>query len=160
LRRRGDRGLLISFFTRRASWYAYRNNYLDLDPTYTDRFGRPLLRITMDFHENELKMDAYLNERYSEIIARMGPKQVVKVPRKGPYDITAYQTSHLCGGAIMGTDPGSSAVNRYLQSWDVLNLFVQGASAFPQNAGYNPTDTVAAFAYWSTFEEFQRSRPS
>jgi gluconate 2-dehydrogenase alpha chain len=132
-----------------ASSYAYRDNHLDLDPTYTDRFGRPLLRMTMDFHENELKMDAYLNERYSEIIARMGAKQVVKVPRKGPYDITAYQTSHLCGGAIMGTDPGNSAVNRYLQSWDVPNLFVQGASAFPQNAGYNPTDTVGALAYWS-----------
>jgi len=28
-------------------------------------------------------------------------------------------------------------------------LFVQGATAFPQNAGYNPTGTVAALAYWS-----------
>ena len=27
------------------------------------------------------------------------------------------------------------------------NLFVTGASAFPQNAGYNPTGTVAALAY-------------
>ena len=24
-----------------------------------------------------------------------------------------------------------------------------GASAFPQNPGYNPTGTVAALAYWS-----------
>jgi gluconate 2-dehydrogenase alpha chain len=24
-----------------------------------------------------------------------------------------------------------------------------GASSFPQNAGYNPTGTVAALAYWS-----------
>jgi gluconate 2-dehydrogenase alpha chain len=132
-----------------ASWYAYRNNYLDLDPTYKDRFGRPLLRMTMDFHENELKMNAYLTDKYAEIIERMGAKQVVKRPRTGPYDITAYQTSHLCGGAIMGTNPGSSALNIYLQSWDVPNLFVQGASAFPQNAGYNPTGTVAALAFWS-----------
>ena len=49
----------------------------------------------------------------------------------------------------MGTDPKTSAVNRYLQSWDVPNLFVIGASAFPQNAGYNPTVTVGALAYWS-----------
>jgi gluconate 2-dehydrogenase alpha chain len=49
----------------------------------------------------------------------------------------------------MGTDPQTSALNRYLQSWDVPNLFVMGASAFPQNAGYNPTGTVAALAYWS-----------
>ena len=33
-------------------------------------------------------------------------------------------------------------LERYLQSWDVSNLFVMGATAFPQNAGYNPTDTV------------------
>ncbi len=31
----------------------------------------------------------------------------------------------------------------------VSNLFVTGASAFPQNPGYNPTGTVAALAYWS-----------
>ena len=29
------------------------------------------------------------------------------------------------------------------------NLFVMGASNFPQNAGYNPTGTVAALAFWS-----------
>ena len=42
----------------------------------------------------------------------------------------------------MGTDPKTSAINRYLQSWDVPNLFVHGRKRFPQNAGYNPTDTV------------------
>jgi gluconate 2-dehydrogenase alpha chain len=26
---------------------------------------------------------------------------------------------------------------------------VLGASAFPQNAGYNPTGTVAALAFWA-----------
>jgi gluconate 2-dehydrogenase alpha chain len=49
----------------------------------------------------------------------------------------------------MGDDPATSALNRYLQSWDVPNLFVMGATAFPQNAGYNPTDTVGALAYWA-----------
>lgn len=29
------------------------------------------------------------------------------------------------------------------------NVFVIGASAFPQGLGYNPTGTVAALAYWS-----------
>jgi gluconate 2-dehydrogenase alpha chain len=132
-----------------GSMYSYRDVYLDLDPTYQDRLGRPLVRITMDFHENELKQNAFLTDRFAEIFMAMGAKQVVKEYRKGPYDITAYQTTHLCGGAVMGTDPKTSALNRYLQSWDVPNLFVMGASAFPQNAGYNPTGTVAALAYWS-----------
>ncbi|MBV9523580.1 MAG: GMC family oxidoreductase [Alphaproteobacteria bacterium] len=129
--------------------YSYRTNYLDLDPTYKDRFGRPLIRMTMDFHENELKMSAYLTDRYAEIIRAMGAREVVPQTRKAPYDVTKYQTSHLCGGAIMGANPQTSALNKYLQSWDVPNLFVQGATAFPQNAGYNPTGTVAALAYWS-----------
>jgi hypothetical protein len=32
-----------------GSVMAYRQNYLDLDPTYRDRYGRPLLRMTFDF---------------------------------------------------------------------------------------------------------------
>jgi gluconate 2-dehydrogenase alpha chain len=31
----------------------------------------------------------------------------------------------------------------------VPNLFVIGASNFPQNASYNPTGMVGALAYWS-----------
>lgn len=132
-----------------GSMYSYRDAYLDLDPTYKDRFNRPLVRITMDFHDNELKQNAFLTDKFAEIFQAMGAQQVVKKYRKGPYDITDYQTTHLCGGAIMGTDPKLSAVNRYLQSWDVPNLFIMGASGFPQNAGYNPTGTLAALAYWS-----------
>ena len=58
-----------------------------------------------------------------------------------------YQTTHNTGGAMMGADPPTSVVNRYRQSWDVPNVFVIGAALFPQNAAYNPTDTVGALAY-------------
>ena len=40
-------------------------------------------------------------------------------------------------------------MNRYLQSWDVSNVFVLGASAFPHNSAYNPTGPVGALAYWT-----------
>ena len=130
-----------------GSFYSYRDIYLDLDPTYHDRFGRPLMRMTIDFHDNELKQTAFMTDKFAEIVKAMGAHRSTSKPRKGPYDITTYQTTHLNGGAIMGTDPKTSALNRYLQSWDVPNLFVMGASAFPQNAGYNPTGTVAALAF-------------
>jgi gluconate 2-dehydrogenase alpha chain len=107
------------------------------------------MRMTIDFHDNELKQNRFITDKYAEVIKAMGAKEVVKQYRAGPYDITQYQTTHLNGGAVMGSDPKTSAINRYLQSWDVPNLFVLGASAFPQNAGYNPTGTVAALAYWA-----------
>ena len=49
----------------------------------------------------------------------------------------------------MGADPATSAVNKYLQSWDVSNVFVIGASAFPQNGANPPTATVGALACWA-----------
>jgi gluconate 2-dehydrogenase alpha chain len=132
-----------------GSSIASRRNYLDLDPTYRDAWGQPLLRMTFDFPENDLKMSAYVTERATEIAKAMGGQRVAGGPRKGPYTITQYQTTHNTGGAIMGNERSRSVVNRYLQSWDVPNVFVIGASAYPQNASYNPTGTVGALAYWA-----------
>ncbi|MFX6794035.1 GMC oxidoreductase, partial [Acinetobacter baumannii] len=76
----------------------------------------------------------------------MNPEKVVKAVRKtgSSWDTRVYQSTHLTGGAIMGTTPKNSVVNKYLQSWDVPNVFVYGACAFPQNMGYNPTGLVTA----------------
>lgn len=130
-----------------ASSYATRGNYLSLDPTYSDRLGRPLLRITFDFPQNDLKMAAYCTSKVSELAHTMGARQVVDQPRRGPWNSVPYQSSHVVGGFVMGADPKTSSVNKYLQTWDVPNLFVVGASAFPQNPGYNPTGTVGALAF-------------
>ena len=69
--------------------------------------------------------------------------------RRGNFSIIPYQSTHNTGGTMMGAEPGKSVLNRYLQSWDADNLFVMGASLFPQNASYNPTGLVGALAYWS-----------
>ena len=47
----------------------------------------------------------------------------------------------------MGSSPNHSVINPYLQHWQVSNLFVLGASAFPQNASANPTPTILALTY-------------
>jgi gluconate 2-dehydrogenase alpha chain len=124
-------------------------NYLDLDPTYRDAWGQPLLRMTFDFPPNDLKMAAYVTAKAVEIGKAMGAKQVVGSPRKGPYTTTQYQTTHNTGGTVMGNDPSTSVVNRYLQSWDVSNVFVIGTSNYPQNASWNPTGTLGALTYWA-----------
>ena len=124
-------------------------NYLDLDPLYRDAWGQPLLRMTFDFPPNDLRMAAYVTAKAVEIGKAMGAKQVVGSPRKGPYTTTQYQTTHNTGGTVMGNDPSTSVVNRYLQSWDVSNVFVIGTSNYPQNASWNPTGTLGALTYWA-----------
>src|SRR5262249_18704836 len=55
---------------------AYRTNYLDLDPTYRDKFGDPLLRMTIDYGDNERRLAAYMNSKLAEIGRAMGVAEV------------------------------------------------------------------------------------
>ena len=132
-----------------GSVMAYRQNYLDLDPTYRDRYGRPLLRMTFDFHANEQKQANYIADICMKIGLAMGADRVVRRASPQRYSIVPYQSTHNTGGAVLGTDPRTSALNRFTQCWDVPNVFVTGACAFPQNAGKNPTGPVGALAYWT-----------
>lgn len=126
---------------------AYKGNYMDLDPTYEDHLGDPLLRLTLDWGENERKMAEFTIPKAVEIARAMGAKEITPFPGLESYDATRYQLTHVQGGAIMGAHPEHSVVNPYLQHWHVPNLFVLGASAFPQNGSANPTPTVLALTY-------------
>jgi gluconate 2-dehydrogenase alpha chain len=130
---------------------AYRDCYLDLDPTYTDRHGRPLLRMTFNWKDNDIRMTQFMRSKIEPIAEAMKPDswQSSYKGEGAQYDVRPYQTTHNVGGAIMGTDPKTSALNRYLQAWGQHNVFVMGASAFPQNIQYNPTGTLGALAYWA-----------
>jgi gluconate 2-dehydrogenase alpha chain len=130
-----------------GGFQSYRGNYLDLDPTYRDVYGQPLLRMTLDFGPHEHKQSAFMVSILEKIARATGASRWSTGPIGAHYDIVPYQSTHNTGGAIMGSDPAQSAINKYGQSWDVPNLFVTGASSFPQNAGYNPTGTVGALAY-------------
>jgi gluconate 2-dehydrogenase alpha chain len=50
----------------------------------------------------------------------------------------------LQGGAITSATPDTGVVNPWLQHWQVTNLWVVGASAFPQNSSSHPTLTSVA----------------
>ncbi|WP_411502860.1 GMC family oxidoreductase [Brevibacillus centrosporus] len=126
----------------------FRHHFLDLDPTYKDVFGDPLIRITYDFEEQDRQLAAYCADKCGEIVKEMGATEKIEINKKlGPYDITPYQSTHNTGGVIMGASPDTSAVNNYLQMWDAENVFVVGASSFAHNSGYNPTGTMGALSY-------------
>lgn len=129
---------------------AYRDAYLDLDPTYKDKYGRPLMRMTFNWHDNDIRLSQYISRQIDKIAEHMKP-DIYKpsiMPDNNIYDVRPYQTTHTVGGAIMGENRRQSALNRYLQHWDYHNLFVPGANAFPQNLQQNPTGTIGALTYW------------
>src|SRR3977135_1781361 len=132
-----------------GSVMANRYNYYDLDPTYRNAFGQPLMRMTFDYKENEHKMGRHAAAAINAIAKSMNPTRLNEATaRTDPWTVVPYQSTHNTGGTIMGTTPRDSAVNKYLQSWDCHNLFVVGANVFVHNASYNPTGPVGALAYW------------
>lgn len=126
---------------------AYKGNYMDLDPVYKDKFGDPLLRLTIDWRDNERRMCEFATPKLVEIGRAMGAREIISSPALKRYEVTHYQSTHLQGGTIMGASPADSVLNPYSQHWQVPNLFVLGASAIPQNPAPTPTLTVLALAY-------------
>jgi gluconate 2-dehydrogenase alpha chain len=129
---------------------------MDLDPIYKDRYGYPLLRLTLDWRNNERRMVDFVTARAVEIAQAMGAVEILPFPGLGRYQATRYQGTHLQGGTIIGATETDSVVNMYLQQWQVSNLFVLGASAFPQNPSGNPTLTAVALTFRTADAVVQR----
>ncbi len=143
------RDFIAKYFTRHASVGAqmedlpYPHQTIDLDPNVRDAYGLPAPRLTYDWRRpNELKHFEFMQNKLREIGRAMGAT-VVWTGREG----AGAPGGHHSGGTRMGSDPKSSVVNQYMQSWDIPNLFVLGSSAHPTMSGFNPTLTIQALAY-------------
>jgi gluconate 2-dehydrogenase alpha chain len=126
---------------------SYTSNFMDLDPTYKDHLGDPLLRFTLNWQDNERNMNDFALDKSLDMLRAMGAAETTAPARLQNYDCTRYQATHIQGGTTMGNSPEESVLNPWLQHWDVPNLFVLGASSFPQNASGNPTLTILAQTY-------------
>jgi hypothetical protein len=67
--------------TRLAAWApsstcSRTRNYLDLDPSTRDNLGRPVVRITFDFHEQEYRMSNYIATSWSRCWNRRSDRGV------------------------------------------------------------------------------------
>jgi gluconate 2-dehydrogenase alpha chain len=120
---------------------SYRDNYLDLDPRHRDRsgLGLPLVRITYDLRDNEIRLDRWMEAKAAEILRTMGATEVWRGPR-----LSGVISSHDLGGCRMGEDPSRSVVDPDLQVHDTPGLYVFGGAVFPTCPGVNPTLTMWA----------------
>ena len=57
--------------------------------------------------------------------------------------------AHIQGTVVMGDDPATSVVDRYLLHHQYRNLLVLGASAYPSASPAYPTLTVSALSLWA-----------
>jgi gluconate 2-dehydrogenase alpha chain len=146
------RDFLAQYFARHAAMVAqtenlpYADQTIDLDPDVRDAWGLPAPRMTYDWRRpNERARVEFMQNKMEEIGRAMG----ASIVWRAPVSPAGAPGAHHEGGARMGSDPKTSVVNRYSQSWDIPNLFVIGSSSFPSMSGFNPTLTIQALAYMS-----------
>jgi gluconate 2-dehydrogenase alpha chain len=125
----------------------YAGNYFDLDSTYRDSAGDPLLRMTVNWRDNERRMVEFMTAKGVEVARVMGAREIAPNAGYRDYDVTRYQSTHVQGGTMMAPSPDRGIVNTFQQHWRIPNLFVLGASTFPNSGSANPTPTILAFAY-------------
>jgi gluconate 2-dehydrogenase alpha chain len=156
------RDFLAKNYTRFAAINAqtenlpYGDQTIDLDPNIRDAWGLPAPRMTYDWRRpNERTRAEFMLTKLEEIGRAMGATQVWRGPVA-----PGSPGGHHEGGTRMGSDPKTSVVNRYGQTWDVPNLFVVGSSTFPSQSGFNPTLTIQALAYMTADAIVNRYRKS
>lgn len=130
----------------------YRYNYISLDENYKDAYGMPLAKVVYNYTEQDKKLYDYQLPVIEQIVKEMGAKEYYLSKPLGDFNVDGvggiwWLSNHFTGGTPIGHDPKESVVNPYLQHWDMDNLFVVGASVFPHNSGYNPTNTLGALAF-------------
>jgi len=143
------RDFLAQYYTRHTVIAAqiedlpYPHQTIDLDPNVRDAWGLPAPRLTYDWRRpNELARTAFVARKMEEMGRAMGAAHVWSTPEG-----SGAPGGHHEGGTRMGSDPKTSVVNKFGQSWDIPNLFVVGSSTFPSQSSFNPTLTIQALAY-------------
>lgn len=117
--------------------------FVELDPTVTDRWGMPVLKITHPLESNDYAMYKYIRQTYDDLFT--AAKAVdVRLPKEPD---PAGHSIHEMGTLHMGNDAKSSVLNQFNQSWDVRNLFVVDAAAFSSGTHKNPTLTIMALSW-------------
>jgi gluconate 2-dehydrogenase alpha chain len=108
-------------------WPPTTDWFWDVDPHYTDEYGDPLARLTMDWGANQTKCSNYLAPKYAEILQKMGASNVTMTPEATPNTRHMFAfLAHMRGGARLGSDPLVSVFNKWQQCWTSENLFAAG----------------------------------
>jgi choline dehydrogenase-like flavoprotein len=125
----------------------YYTNFVEIDKGVNDVFGIPVLKIHMQWNENERKIIADMMDSATQMMEVSGARNI------RPYQImdrTPGLGIHEMGVARMGKDKKTSVLNQFQQCHDVRNLFVMDAAGFTSGACQNPTLTIMALAVRST----------
>ncbi|MCC5937566.1 MAG: GMC family oxidoreductase [Lunatimonas sp.] len=117
-------------------------SYVALDPHEKDAWGMPLLRVSVDYDQNDEAMIKDYIEQVSEMFDAAGFKNIrTRDDKRAPgLDI------HEMGGVRMGHDPKTSLLNKWNQLHACQNVYVTDGACMTSTSTQNPSLTYMALA--------------
>ena len=115
-------------------------NHLALDPTVTDAWGIPALRITARWSENERKMQEDMVRTATEMLEAAGATSIYQNRSNNPPGLCI----HEMGGARMGRSADVSVLDGNNALWEVPNVLVTDGACMASSACQNPSITYMA----------------
>jgi choline dehydrogenase-like flavoprotein len=153
--------MLSTYFTHTMTVLSHSSslpqlgNSISLDPDVKDSWGLPAMRVTFNFHPDDVKTIEWAYTKQVEILEAAGAK---KTWVAGSRIEDNLPSTHLMGTCRMGNDPKQSVVDRYNRAHDVPNLLIVDGSSFVTAARQQPTATIQALAYRAADHAIQAAK--
>ncbi len=116
------------------------SNLVSLDPTEKDAWDIPLLRINVDYDDNDDKSTQDFLEQGEEMLIKAGVTNIYKRDSKQSPGLDI----HEMGGVRMGRDPNTSMLNGFNQMHLAPNVFVTDGACMTSTGTQNPSITYMA----------------
>ncbi|MGM0944250.1 MAG: GMC oxidoreductase [Bacteroidota bacterium] len=116
------------------------SNSVSLDPDQKDEWGIPLLRVSVDYDENDEKLLRDFLEQGEEMLSKAGVTGIYKSDNKQAPGLDI----HEMGGVRMGRDPKTSLLNGFNQMHLAPNVFVTDGACMTSTGTQNPSITYMA----------------
>lgn len=124
-----------------CDWLPNDDCHVTLDEEVKDKWGDPVGRVKIGFHDQNIKVGNYLADKAVEVMKEMGAKKLNKSISGNP------PTNLMAGGCRFGTDPKTSVLNADCQAHEVKNLYVTDGSFMPTGGSVPYTFTIYANSF-------------
>jgi choline dehydrogenase-like flavoprotein len=116
------------------------SNHVSLDGSQKDEWGVPLLKMSIDYDDNDEKMVKDYIEQLTEMFTKAGFTDIKAIDSKAAPGLDI----HEMGGVRMGHDPKTSLLNKWNQMHNVKNVFVTDGACMTSTSTQNPSLTYMA----------------
>lgn len=124
-----------------CDWLPNDNCNVTLDDKVKDKWGDPVGRVKIGFHEQNIKVGNYLADKAVKVLKNMGAKKLNRSITGSP------PTNLMAGGCRFGKDPKTSVLDENCQAHEVNNLYVTDGSFMPTGGSVPYTFTIYANSF-------------